>query len=177
MQECLFNIDDVFSVITAQGSEKFLSVVYTEMLAPSDDLIQDFGELASGASDNANKITKMELEGSAKTSSDLSEVGQWYMSVISDCCVTVKLPAAQSKFKTRNDEIRIDHNSGEVGFFTYEDDVPYFSIYNPTQYTLAATRVAYWGYRIVGRQITEKQAVALNNGKKPRTVSATGFSR
>ncbi len=178
MYEPAFEIGDTFAVITAQGTTKYYEVVFTEELQKSQDLIEDFGSLASGATSSSNKITIIELEGSAKTSSDLSELGQWWMEVMDDIQCEVKLPSAQGLHKTRNDEIRVDVNSGPVSFFTFEDDVPYITVTNPTSYTISKSRVMFWGWRIVGRLLPSLQsAMSLNVGKKPKVVAATGFSR
>lgn len=177
MYEAAFEIGDTFAVITAQGSTRYYEVVFTEPLPKSADLIYDGGSIASGATDSSNKITILELEGSSKLENDLSEVGEWWGEVIDDVAVLLKLPSAQSKFKTRNDEIRLDYNSGPVQFYTSEDDIPYADITNPTQYTLNQSRIQFWGNRIVGRLITHQQAMTLNMGKKPKVVAATGFSR
>ncbi len=170
-------IGQQYSIVTAQGSEKFFDCVYVEGLPPSLDLIHDFGSLASGSTDSANKVTILEMEGSAKTETDISEVFQLRMRVLDDIMVTVKLPAAQSKWKTRNDEIRMDFNTeifdptlATTETYIYEDDTIYIDVYNPTQYTLSQTRIQFWGWRIVGRQLSKAP------DKYTRLV-ATGFSR
>ncbi len=170
-------IGENYSIITAQGTEKYFECVYVEGLPPSLDLIYDGGSLVSGASDNANKVTILELEGSAKTETDISEVFQLRMRNLDDTMTTVKLPSAQSKWKTRNDEIRLDYNTevldptfATTETYVYEDDTIYVDIYNPTQYTLSQTRLQFWGWRIVGRQLSKTP------DKYTRLV-ATGFSR
>lgn len=163
-------IGDNFSIVTAQGTEKFYETVYVEPLPKSIDLIEDFGSVAASASSNSNKVTILEMEGSAKTETDLSEVFQLWMEVIDDITVTVKEPAAQARFKTRNNQIRVDYNSGPIEMFVYEDDTVYMDITNTTQYTLSKTRVQFYGWRIVGRQI-------LRVPDKYTRLVATGFSR
>lgn len=161
-----------FSVITAQGTEKFFEVVYIEPLPKCYDLVEDFGSITSGSTDSSNKITRIEGEGSAKTETDLSEVFQLRMEVIDDIILTLKQPAAQSRFKTRNDELRVDAFTPPelTEIYVYEDDVPYIDAYNGTQYTLSKTRVIFWGWRIVGRQLSKAP-------DKYTRIVATGFSR
>jgi len=166
-----------YSIITAQGTEKYFECVYVEGLPPSLDLIYDGGSLASGATDSANKITITEMEGSAKTETDISEVFQLRMRILDDTMIVVKLPAAQSKWKTRNDEIRMDFNTeiydptlATTETYIYEDDTIYIDIYNPTNYTLSQTRIAFFGWRIVGRQLSKAP-------EKYTRLVATGFSR
>jgi len=163
-------IGESISVITAQGTEKFYEVVFLEPLPKSIDLIEDFGSLASGASDNANKVDILAVEGSAKTETDLSEVFQLWAEVMDDITISVKEPAAQARFKTRNDSIRIDYNSGPVELYVFEDDVIYCDVTNTTQYTLNQTRIAFFGWRIVGRQLSKAP-------EKYTRLVATGFSR
>ncbi len=173
------NIGDTYSIITAQGTEKFMECVFVEPLPHSQDLIYSFGSITSGATDSGNKITIIEVEGSAKNSSDLSEVAQIRMSVLDDIICEIKLPASQSRFKTRNSAIRIDHNTSpeETEIYIHQDSTIYINATNPTNYTLNQARIAFFGWRIVGRQIDQKQAMSLNAGKKPKVVAATGFSR
>jgi len=170
-------IDQQYSIITAQGTTKYFDCVYVEGLPPSLDLIEDFGELASGASDNANKVTSIEMEGSGRTGSDISEVFQFRMRPLDDAMYTIKLPAAQSKWKTRNNEIRLDYNTevldptfATTETYVAEDDTIYVDVYNPTQYTLSQTRLQFWGWRIVGRQLAKAP-------EKYTRLVATGFSR
>jgi len=163
-------IGESISVITAQGTEKFYEVVFVEPLPKSIDLIEDFGSLASGASDNANKVSILELEGSAKIETDLSEVFQVWMEVMDDITVSVLEPAAQARFKTRNDSIRVDYNSGPVELYVFEDDTILVNITNTTQYLLNQTRIIFWGWRIVGRQLSKAP-------EKYTRLVATGFSR
>lgn len=157
-------------VITAQGTKKYYEVVYVEPLPHSIDLIEDIGSLTAGSSSNSNKITILEMEGSAKTETDLSEIFQLWMEVVDDITVTVKEPAAQARFKTRNNQIRVDYNSGPVELYIMEDDTIYVDVTNTTNYTLSKTRIAFWGWRIVGRQI-------LKEPDKYTRIVATGFSR
>jgi hypothetical protein len=161
-----------FSVVTAQGTEKFYECVYIEPLPKSQDLQHDFGSISSGSTDSSNKITILEVEGSAKTETDLSELFQMRMEVIDDIALTIKEPAAQSRFKTRNDEIRIDAFTPpeQSEIYVFEDDTIYIDAYNPTQYTLTVTRVQFWGWRIIGRQLGTRP-------EKYTRIVATGFSR
>jgi len=170
-------INQQYSIITAQGTEKFFDCVYVEGLPPSLDLIEDFGSLTSGSTDSANKVTILEMEGSAKTETDISEVFQLRMRPLDDIMATIKLPAAQSKWKTRNDEIRMDYNTeildptfATTETYIHEDDTIYVDVYNPTQYTLSQTRIQFWGWRIVGRQLAKAP-------EKYTRLVATGFSR
>lgn len=170
-------IGENYSIINAQGSERFYETVYVEGLPPSLDLIYDGGSLASGSTDSSNKMTILEMEGSAKTETDLSEVFQVRMRILDDIAVTVKLPAAQSRWKTRNDEIRLDYNTeihdpslATTEVYIGEDDTIYVDIYNPTQYTLSKTRIQFFGWRIVGRLLSKVP-------EKYTRIVATGFSR
>lgn len=171
------NIGENYSVITAQGSERYFECVYVEGLPASLDLIQDFGSINSGSTDSANKLTILEMEGSSKLETDISEVFQLRFRPIDDCSITTKLPAAQSRFKTRNSEIRVDYNTEErdptlktTELYIYEDDTIYMDVYNPTQYTLTKSRVQFWGWRIVGELLPKIP-------DKYTRIVATGFSR
>lgn len=157
-------------VITAQGTKRYYEVVYVEPLPHSIDLIEDFGSLASGSSSNSNKVTILEMEGSAKTETDLSEIFQLWMEVIDDVTITIKEPAAQARFKTRNNQIRVDYNSGPVELYIFEDDTIYVDTTNTTNYTLSTTRVAFWGWRIVCSLLSTQP-------DKYTRIVATGFSR
>lgn len=175
--EPVVKMGENYSVITAQGAEKYFECVYVEGLPPSLDLIQDFGSITSGSTDSANKVTILEMEGSAKIETDLSEVFQLRLNIIDDIMVTIKEPAAQARWKTRNDEIRADYNTlqydpslATTELFVYEDSTIYIDAYNPTQYTLSKSRVQFFGYRIVGKQL-------MKVPDKYTRIVATGFSR
>lgn len=161
---------EAYSVLTAQGSEKFYECLYVEPLPKSIDLIEDIGSLAADSTSNANKITILEMEGAAARETDISEVFQMWMEVIDDITVTVKEPSAQGRFKTKNNQIRIDYNSGPVEIYVSEDDTMYVDVANLTNYTLPQTRIAFWGWRIVGRLL-------VKSPDKYTRIVATGFSR
>lgn len=165
------------SIVTGAGTVRYFEVIYVEGLPPSQDLIKDFGSLASGATSSANKIDAIAVEGSAKQSTDISEIGQYRIHIMDDFMLTLKEPAAQSRWKTRQSQIRADFNTIEYDptlksteFYVYEDNVPYVDAYNPTNYTLSKTRAMFFGWRIIGVQLADKP-------DKYARIVATGFSR
>jgi len=156
-------IGENFAILTTTGNFRYYETIYVEPVPFSADLIEDFGELAASSVSRANKIDLLEFDGSSKTESDISEVGQIRFYPIDDISISVKQPSAMGKFKTLSTEIRVDHNTIELDpslksteIYIYESGTPYFDIYNNTQYTLPKTRAAYGGWRIVGRLLKAK---------------------
>ncbi len=152
-----------YSVLTTSGVEKYFECVYVEPLPASNDLVEDFGAIDSGSVSRANKVDILEMEGSAKVETDISEIAQLRFYPLDDIAINVKQPAANGRFKTKNDDIRVDFNTIELDpslksteIFVYEDDVPYFDVYNLTNYTLPKTRVQFYGWRIVGSQLARQ---------------------
>ncbi len=161
--EPVVRIGENYAVETTSGVEKFFECVYVEPLPASADLQTDFGELAASAVSRANKVDILEMEGSAKVETDISEVAQLRFYPLDDIAINVKQPAANGRFKTKNDDIRVDFTTVELDpslksteIFVYEDDVPYMDVYNLTNYTLEKTRVQFFGWRIVGSQLARQ---------------------
>jgi len=163
-------IGQQYSVLTSQGTEKFYECLYVEPLPKSIDLIEDIGEIAADSTSNANKIEILSMEGAAARETDISEVFQMRMEVLDDISVLVKEPSAQGRFKTKNNQIRVDYNSGPVEIYVSEDDVIYADVSNTTNYLIQQARIAFWGWRIVGRLLAKTP-------EKYTRIVATGFSR
>ncbi len=157
------SIGQNYSVLTTSGVWRYYECIYVEPLPASLDLINDFGSVSSSSVSRANQVTILEVEGSAKTETDISEVAQLRFYPMDDVTITVKQPNAMGRFKTLTSEIRVDYNTAEVDpslksteIYVYEDDTVYFDVYNLTQYTLSKTRVQFYGWRIVGKLLKEK---------------------
>lgn len=157
------SIDQNYAVLTVGGVWKYYNTIYVEPLPPSLDLINDFGSISSSAVSRANQVTILEMEGSAKQETDVSEVAQLRFYPIDDVAITLKQPNAMGRFKTLSTEIRVDYNTAIIDpalksteFYVYEDDTVYMDVYNLTQYTLSKTRVQFYGWRIVGRLLKDK---------------------
>lgn len=157
------SIDQNYAVLTTSGTWRYYSTIYVEPLPASLDLIKDFGSISSSSVSRANEITILEMEGSAKTETDISEVSQLRFYPLDDIAVTVKQPNAMGRFKTKTTEIRVDYNTMNVDpslksteVFVYEDDVLFMDVYNLTQYNMTKTRIQFFGWRIVGKLLTAK---------------------
>jgi len=159
----IVRITDNYAVLTTSGVWRYYECIYVEPLPASLDLIQDFSSVSASSVSRANEVTILAMEGSAKVETDVSEVAQIRFYPMDDIAITIKQPNAMGRFKTLSAEIRVDYNTREVDpalksteIYIYEDNVVYFDIYNLTQYTLAKTRVQFFGWRIVGRLLKEK---------------------
>lgn len=156
-------ISENFGVLTTTGTWKYFTTVYVEPLPASNDLMYDAGSIAADGTSRSNSISITEMEGSAKTETDISEVAQLRFYPLDDIAIEIKQPAASSRFKTRNDSIRVDYNTAELDpslksteIYVYEDDTVVADIYNLTNYTLSKTRIQFYGWRIVGSQLSQK---------------------
>lgn len=175
--EPVVKIGENYAVLTAQQTWKYFTTLYVEPLPASKDMVYNAGEIASDAISRANAITILEMEGSAKTETDISEIAQLRFYPIDDIAIAVKQPNAMGRFKTRSSEIRVDYKTIEIDpslksteIYVYEDDTIYADIYNLTQYTLSKTRVQFFGWRIVGSQLPSRP-------EKLAYIVAAGFSR
>lgn len=156
-------IGDNYKVLTIGGTWRSYETIFVEPLPPSLDLTKDFGSISASSVSRANAVTTIEMEGSAKQETDISEVAQLRFYPIDDITVTVKQPNAMGRFKTLSTEIRVDYNTQildpslkSTEIYVYEDDTVYMDVYNLTQYTLAKTRVQFFGWRIVGKLLAKE---------------------
>lgn len=134
---------------------KYLEVEYIEPLPPSKDLIKDFGAITAGSSSGDTVVDSLEME--------TDEVGQFRFYPLDDIQIEVKQPKSMTRFSNKNTRVRVDQYTATVDpelksteLFVSEDDYPYMDIENPTQYDLTQSRVMFFGYRIVGRQLADE---------------------
>jgi len=156
-------IGENYAVLTTSGVWRYYETIFIEPLPPSLDLIVDIGSISSSSVSRANSITTVQMEGSAKVETDVSEVAQLRFYPMDDISITVKQPNAMGRFKTLNAEIRVDYNTREIDpslksteLYVYEDDNMFFDVYNLTQYDMTKTRIQFFGWRIVGRLLKDK---------------------
>ena len=161
--EPVVSIGQNYAVLTVSGMWRYYECLYVEPLPASLDLVEDFSSVSASSVSRANEVSILAMEGSAKVEVDVSEVAQIRFYPIDDVAITVKQPNAMGRFKTLSSEIRVDYNTRETDpalksteIYIYEDSVVYFDIYNLTQYDMAKTRVAFFGWRIVGRLLKDK---------------------
>ena len=156
-------INQSYAVLLVSGIWRYYECIFIEPLPASLDLIEDFGAVSASSVSRANEATILAVEGSAKIETDISEVAQIRFYPIDDIALTVKQPNAVGRFKTLSSEIRVDYNTREndpslksTEVYIHEDSVPYFDVYNLTQYDMTKTRVQFMGWRIVGRLLKDK---------------------
>lgn len=170
-------ITDNYAVLTTSGTWRFFNCLYVEPLPASVDLVYDAGAISSGSVSRANSITILEMEGSAKSETDISEVAQLRFYPIDDVTVAVKQPAASGRFKTRGNEIRVDYKTIEsdptlksTEIYVYEDDTISVDVYNLTNYTLNKSRIQFFGWRISGSQLAARP-------EKLTYITASGWQK
>lgn len=171
-------ITDNYAVLTTSGTWRFFNCLYVEPLpASSADLVYDAGAIAADSVSRANAVTILEVEGSAKNETDVSEVAQLRFYPIDDIAIAVKQPAASGRFKTRSNEIRVDYKTIELDptlksteIYVYEDDTINVDVYNLTNYALTQSRIQFFGWRIVGSQLAQKP-------DKLTYLAASGYQR
>ncbi len=157
------SIGQNYSVLTTSGTYKHFLCLYVEPLPASVDLVYDAGAISADSVSRANAVDILEMEGAAKTETDISEVAQLRFYPIDDIAIAVKQPAASGRFKTRSNEIRVDYKTMELDptlksteIYIYEDDTINIDVYNLTNYAMAQTRVQFWGYILAGSQLSQK---------------------
>ena len=157
------SIEQNYAILTTSGVWRYYNTVYVEPLPASIDLIKDFGSISASSVSRANEVSILEMEGSAKTETDISEVAQVRFYPLDDITITTKQPNAMSRFKTKTTEIRVDYNTIQADptlksteIFVYEDDVVYMDVYNLTNYDINQSRVQFFGWRIVGQLLDKK---------------------
>jgi len=161
--EPIVSIGQNYSVFTSSGTWKHFVCVFAEPLPGSNDLVFDAGTIAADSVSRANAVDILAVEGSAKTETDISEVAQLRFFPIEDISIVLKQPAASGRFKTKTDSIRVDYKTMELDpslksteIYVYEDNVPVLDVYNLTNYDLTQSRIQFFGWRIVGSQLTQK---------------------
>ena len=156
-------ITDNYAVLTTSGVWRYFNCLFVEPLPMSVDLVYDAGAIAADSVSRANAVTILEVEGSAKTETDVSEVAQIRFYPIDDIAIAVKQPAASGRFKTRSNEIRVDYKTIELDptlksteVYIYEDDSLSIDVYNLTNYALTQSRIQFMGWRICGSQLATR---------------------
>lgn len=156
-------ITDNYGVLTTSGTWRFFNCQYVEPLPASVDMVYDAGAISADSVSRANAVDIIEVEGSAKVETDVSEVAQLRFYPIDDIAIAVKQPAASGRFKTRSNEIRVDYKTIELDptlksteIYVYEDDVPSLDVYNLTNYDLTQSRIQFFGWRICGTQLAQR---------------------
>lgn len=156
-------INQNYAILTTSGMWRYYECIYLEGLPPSLDLQYDAGTISASSVSRANNIDILEMEGSARTESDISEVAIVRFYPIDDIAISIKQPSAMGKYKTLSTEIRVDYTTAELDstlksteLCIYESNSVYADVYNLTQYALTKSRIQFFGWRIVGRLLKEK---------------------
>ena len=175
--ENVVDIGQNYSVLTTSGTWRHFLCLYVEPLPMSVDLVYDAGAISADSVSRANSVTITEMEGSSKSETDVSEVAQLRFYPIDDIAIAVKQPAASGRFKTRGNEIRVDYKTIELDptlksteVYVYEDDSLSIDVYNLTKYSMAKTRIQFFGWRLIGSQLAQKP-------EKTTYLVASGFQR
>lgn len=176
--ENVVDIGQNFSVLNTSGTWRHFLCLYVEPLpASSADLVYDAGAISADSVSRANAVDILEMEGSAKSETDVSEVAQLRFYPIDDIAIAVKQPAASGRFKTRSNEIRVDYRTIELDptlksteIYIYEDDTINVDVYNLTNYDLAQTRIQFFGWRICGSQLAARP-------EKTTYLTASGYQK
>jgi hypothetical protein len=170
---CPVKTNDIVEIYHQYNNE-FAKVVYIEMLPVSNSMIYTSSALASGASSNGHSMsTLLDMEGA--NNSPISEMGIYWMNVLSPVEVGVRQPASQGRFGTKNDNLTVSEDSGLIPIVVYQDQSVVLDFSNESGQT-QTPKVQFFGYRCVLENIpTRQQAVSLSSGKPIETIVASGY--
>ena len=132
----------------------FFKVLYIEGTPRSDPLEIDFGALGAGAVSGVVQLTFLEMPD--------NEFGQFRAEVLDDISALLYQGRADQRHKLN---IRVatytrftalhDPDGHEGEFYVHENNWAFMDVTNQTDYDLAQSRVAFWGFRYVLEQFPE----------------------
>lgn len=127
---------------------KFYRVTYIEGIPRSDPLEMDFGALAALGLTAVTQLTLLEMPD--------NEFGQFRGFVIDDIAASLWQGRADGRYSTANRNGRLtrytdmrDPCGHTTEFYVHENDFAFMQVLNPTDYALAQSRVAFYGFRYV----------------------------
>lgn len=136
---------DVVGIWT-QKVWRFGKVTLVEGIPLGSPLVQNLGAVAAGQSTQPAQITSIAMND--------YEFGQFRMRVLDDFAAELYLARADKRYATKAVNSRVtlfsdqfDNVFNMTEFYVHEDAMPFVAAFNETGYALAATRVAFWGFR------------------------------
>ena len=125
-------------------------VLFREPLPRSAALLFDVGAVAAGVASAATALANLEMSGNPPEMAQL----RWYP--LDDIRVRLSRGQADIRFKTQNIIAEADLFTEQVDrclhsteFVILGEDEPTLTVTNPSDYALAQTRVAFFGYRYI----------------------------
>lgn len=140
-------------VYTGGKKWRYYEIFFVEGLPHGEDMVKDFGSIASGASSEETKLdTELDM--------DDNEIALLRFYPLDNILCELKLPRGVSRFKLKNKTLRVspltpiyDPSLKSTEFAVYEDERPYMIASNTSGYDLDTTRVQFFGWRLVGNEL------------------------
>lgn len=135
-------------LVFSQKTYNLFKVAFVEPLPLSPALTIDNGQLPTGAQLNA-------IDTSSILDMSDGQLAQLRFKVLDDINVQLNQPSQLVRFTNKNKTATVDLFTHKAGldhlseFFIFQTQRPYLYVSNPTGYTLAKTRVAFWGFKYV----------------------------
>jgi|GEM_PF-4763784 len=167
---CPHKINDIVAIY-GNNETRFGQITYKEELPRSSDLVFNAGALADGASSNSNKMTILEMD----HSDSVSELGYFFMECLDPIMCTLRQPASNSRFGTKNNNIRTDMTSGAVQLNSFNGETILLNVDNESGQELKNTRIQFWGTRLVLQNLTQQAALQMAQGKDIPVLVASGL--
>ena len=144
-------------------------VGFLEQLPPSAPMVRDFGAIGAGTATTPTSLVSQSLQ--TPLEMDGYEFAQIRFYILDDVSVNVYQPQVLNRFVAKNARARysrksqvMDPNQAMTEMAVFQSDYPYFDVFNSRQYSMAVSRVAFYGYRY---RIARKVNPASNDENNP----------
>jgi len=146
--EPVAQIGEFVELIGSKGHIGYYRITFLESLP---EYVIDFGSVSAGASlaDKQPEELKMRIK----------EIAQYRFEVLDDVEITAKQPRAIARWSTDKVMFKVTPLTKPeqlTEHFVFEDNPPFYTIYNPTSYDLPRSRLRFKGFRYALEEVVEK---------------------
>jgi len=146
--EPVAQIEDFVELIGSKGHIGYYRITFVETLP---EYIVDFGSVSAGASIEAKQPEELKMRA--------NEFAQYRFEVLDDVEVTARQPKAISRWSTEKVMFKVTPLTKPENLtehFVFEDNPPFYTIFNPTSYDLPRSRLRFKGFRYTLEKVVEK---------------------
>lgn len=140
--------DDIVGLITSTGAVSYFKVQHLE---PLPEYTHDFGSIAAGNSTQISQIDAIKL--------GKGWLGHYRVQVVDDIQVKAFQPKSVAKWAATELFLVSPESSPDnlTEFFAKEDQVPFFTATNPTDYNTPMARVKFRGFKYMIEEVGREE--------------------